>query len=187
MSTQIVCVYTAQASGALTGAQLATKIAAVPLDTQLLTDYGLSVTSDVTGNAGVVVTRTITLSMVPAAAALLNATLMGGSNGTGISSVAVAGAGTGYVGVPIVTPALQANIIRPAQMHAVMGAGFISSIVIDDPGDGYQTAPAINVTPLFKSLFPDGTDQVSPMQNFMTEVLEAAVLATVVASTPVVS
>ena len=187
MSTQIVCVYTAVAAGALTGAQLATKIGAVPLDSQLLTDYGLSVTSDVTGNSGIVVMRTITLSMVPAAAAVVNAALGGGPNGTGIGVVNVVGAGTGYVGVPTVTPAAQANIIRPAQMHAVMNAGTVASIAIDDPGDGYQTAPAITVTPLFKSLFPDGTDQVSPLQNFMTEVLEEAAFTPVVASIPVVS
>lgn len=187
MSTQIVCVYTAQASGALTGAQLATKLGAVPLDSQLLTDYGLSVASDVTTNAGVVVTRTITLSMIPGTPAALTSTLMGGTNGTGISAVTIVFAGIGYVGVPIVASAAQANIIRAAQMHAVMSGGAISSVVIDDPGLGYQTAPAITVTPLFKSLFPDGTDQVSPLQNFMTEVLEAAIMTSVVASTPVVS
>jgi hypothetical protein len=189
MSTTITCVYTAIATGALTGAQLATRMAAaaVPVDSQLLTDYGLSVTSDTTSNVATTVTRTIVLSMVPTVAATATAALGGGPSGTGISAVTVTGAGAGYVGVPIVAPAAQANIIRGAQMHAVMSGGTVASIVVDDPGQGYSTAPAIGITPLFKSLFPDGTDQVSPLANFMTEVIQASALTPVVASTPVVT
>jgi len=162
--------------------------AAVPLDSQLLTDYGLSTTSDSTSAAAATVTRTAVFSMVPAVAATATAALAGGSNGTGVSAVTVSGAGSGYVGIPVVTVQTAAGHpapIRPALFHAVMSGGTVASIVVDDPGLGYDVAPTIVITPLFKALFPDTTDQVSPLQNFMTEVIEQSALAMVIASAPV--
>jgi len=192
MATTITCVYTAIATGALTGAALATRMAAaaVPLDSQLLTDYGLSTTSDNTSAVSATVTRTAVFSMVPAVAASATAALAGGSNGTGVSAVTVSAAGSGYTGIPVVTAQTAAGHpapIRPALFHAVMSGNTVASIVVDDPGLGYDVAPTVVITPLFKAMFPDGSDQVSPLQNFMTEVIEQSALAMVIASAPVVT
>ena len=44
----------------------------------------------------------------------------------------------------------------------------LSGLVLDDPGGGYiPPAPAVTITPLFKALFPDGTDQVSPTAGWI--------------------
>lgn len=190
MSSLITCVYTALAAGAFTGAQLATKIGAVGLDSQLLVDYGLAVQSDTTGNAGSAVTRTIVLVMIPSVGGVATAALGGSNNGTGVSAVTLSFAGAGYVAPPVVTAQTQAghpSPIRPALFHAVLSGGVISSIVVDDPGIGYDVAPNVVITPLFKAMCPDTGDQVSPMSGFMTEILQNTVLTPVVASVPVVS
>jgi hypothetical protein len=66
MSSQIVCAYSVTAAGSFTAAELESRMAVVALDSDLLDLYGLGVTSDVTGNVGAAVTRTITLAMSPA-------------------------------------------------------------------------------------------------------------------------
>ncbi len=64
----------------------------------------------------------------------------------------------------------------------------LSGIILDDPGGGYvPPAPAVTITPLFKALFPDGTDQVSPTAMWMTEILQSALRTPVVATVPVVA
>jgi hypothetical protein len=63
----------------------------------------------------------------------------------------------------------------------------LSGAVLDDPGLGYSVVPAVTVVPLFKSLFPDGTDQGSPVANWMTEVFLEALSLPVIAAVPVVT
>jgi hypothetical protein len=138
MSTTLTCLYSAFAVGSFTGAQLATKVGAAPLDSQLVADYGLAVGSDSTGNIGATVTRTIVLNMNPTVAATATAALGGGNNGTGILVTITAG-GSGYAAPPVVTAQTQAGHpapIRPALLHAVIVAGVVTQIVIDDPGLG---------------------------------------------------
>lgn len=63
----------------------------------------------------------------------------------------------------------------------------LTGIAIDDPGLGYTSPPPVTITPLFKSLFPDGTDQVSPLAGWMTEIFQSGLKGPVVASVPVVA
>jgi hypothetical protein len=267
MTTQITCVYTATASGTITAAALVTAMAAVPLDVELLRNYGLRVTSDTTAAGGLVVTRTIVLAMNPSAAATATSTLFpGDGSASPIDLLTLSAAGLDYVAVPVVMlPQVPAGNIRRAQAHATLnvqsltvtapGSGYpggativfsggglapggvqatatptiggggavtgvtltsgggpytfpptatvvgvggsgaillahlgLSGVVLDDPGGGYiPPAPAVTITPLFKALFPDGTDQVSPTAGWMTEILQSALRTPVVAAVPVVA
>lgn len=79
--------------------------------------------------------------------------------GTGVGSVVVSNAGFNYTLPPIVTflgggrggngrytATAGPNFPQPsrvAQAHAVLTAGAVSSIVVDDPGIGYYTAPLV--------------------------------------------
>jgi hypothetical protein len=64
----------------------------------------------------------------------------------------------------------------------------VTSIPIDDPGAGYvPPPPAITITPQFKTLCPDGTDQASPVAGWMTQILQSALRTPVVAAVPVVA
>jgi len=51
----------------------------------------------------------------------------------------------------------------------------VSSITLTAPGRGYETAPDVVITPLFKAIAPDGTDQGSTMTGWMTGVIQAAI------------
>lgn len=65
----------------------------------------------------------------------------------GIASIAVSAGGTGYTVAPTVAiPAPTGANGRQATAHAVLLAGAVDSIVIDDPGYGYLTAPTPTMT-----------------------------------------
>jgi len=51
----------------------------------------------------------------------------------------------------------------------------VASITLTAPGRGYETAPDVVITPLFKAIAPDGTDQASTMTGWMTGVIQAAI------------
>lgn len=62
----------------------------------------------------------------------------------GVGSATIGAGGSGYTTAPTVTiaaPTLPGGI--QATAHAVVGAGAVTSIVIDNPGKGYASAPAI--------------------------------------------
>lgn len=266
MTTQITCAYKATATGTISAAALTAAMAAVPLDTELLRNYGLRVTSDATSAASLVVTRTIVLAMNPSAPASATSTLFpGDGSASPIDLLTLSAAGLDYVALPVVTlPSVPPGNIRRAQAHPTLnvqsltisapGSGYpgvssivfsggglapggvqatatptinfagaviavvlntaggpytfpptatvvgvggsgavllahlgLSGVVLDDPGGGYiPPAPAVTITPLFKALFPDGTDQVSPTAGWMTEILQSALRTPVVAVVPVV-
>src|SRR4029077_2517006 len=103
MTSQIVCAYSAIASGSFTAGQLSTLMAAVPQDNDLLVLYGLRSISDVMSTVGKTVTRTITLSMNPTVAATATATLGGGESQGPVQLITVTANGADYVNVPRVT------------------------------------------------------------------------------------
>lgn len=45
----------------------------------------------------------------------------------------------------------------------------------------------LDLTPGFKAMFPDGTDQTSPFWNFMTGLLQQSARSPIVAAAPVLS
>jgi hypothetical protein len=120
---------------------------------------------------------------VPPGSPDATAVLSFGGGGT-ITGVTVATAGGPYGIIPTVT------VVDPtgAGNGAILVAHLqVASITVDDPGNGYATAPAVTIAPLFHAMFPDSGDQVSPLWNWMTEVFQQAVLSPVITVAPVVS
>lgn len=98
-----------------------------------------------------------------------------------VTAVTVNTPGGPYSGVPTAT------LVGAGGSNGSLAAHLgLSGVAIDDPGIGYTAPPAVTITPLFKSLFPDGTDQVSPLSGWMTEVFQLALRSPVVAIVPVV-
>jgi hypothetical protein len=264
MTSQIQCTYAAVAAGVKTPAALVTLMAAVPLDSDLLTDYGLRSTADSTAAVGNVVSRVITVSMNPGVSAAATAVLASGVSSF-VEFINMTANGSDYVAPPVVTLSAPIAGSRQALAHANLGVASVSvsaggaaysaqsfavfskgqvppgsadatvtltivagvitavtvvtaggpygriptvtvvdptgagsgavlvahlgvaSVTIDDPGNGYPTAPTVTIQPLFHALFPDAGDQVSPLSGWMTEVLQQGILSPVVAFAPVVS
>ncbi|MBS7703328.1 phage tail sheath C-terminal domain-containing protein [Chelatococcus asaccharovorans] len=65
---------------------------------------------------------------------------------TGVAAINVGAGGSGYVqGTTTVTVAAAPAGGRTAKAHAVVVAGAVTSIVVDDPGFGYSSAPTITI------------------------------------------
>lgn len=113
-------------------------------------------------------------------AAELTLTIVGGH----ITAVAIADPGAGYAGIPQVT------IVDPLATGS--GGAIALSMGVDRvdvlrPGNGYSVAPTVALTPAFKVVFPDTSDQRAPFYNLMTTALSNSALTPVVAATPVLS
>jgi hypothetical protein len=139
MATQIV--YTATV-GNLTTADLQTRVAGAlaPLDTDLLSFWGLRFVSDVTGSIGAVITRTITVSMVPAVAGTIAVAITPGENEGPIISPVVTAAGSGYVRPPVL--AVVGNGVN-AKLSPTLGVVGISGLV---GGAAYGAAAQVVAT-----------------------------------------
>jgi hypothetical protein len=118
-------------------------------------------------------------------AAVLTPTIGGGGAITGVSTTF---AGSGYVGVPVVT------VVDPAVTPgtgALIGVSMgVGEILMLRGGTGYDAPPSVVLTPLFQALFPAGASpfesQEAPLFNLMNTVLEQAI-SSPVSSTVVVS
>jgi hypothetical protein len=89
----------------------------------------------------------------------------------------------------------------PAQLNLLMNAGTVPvdpailtilGITVSSDNTvsgGSSTARTIvlNLTPTFKTYFPDGTDQTAPFWNFMTNLISTSARSPVVAAAPVLS
>jgi hypothetical protein len=93
------------------------------------------------------------------------------------------------VGGPYTIPPIVTAVDSGGGSGAVLTVSLgLSGIVLDDPGLGYiPPPPNLTVVPQYKALFPDGTDQASPVVNWMTEVLQNELSVPVIALLPVVS
>jgi hypothetical protein len=95
--------------------------------------------------------------------------------------------------------AIAVGSLTPAQLVGRMGAAPVDasllslySLTVSSDTTGAVGATvtrtiSLAMSPAFKALFPDGTDQAAPVANWMTEVLGAALQSGVVAASPVVS
>lgn len=111
--------------------------------------------------------------------ATATATVVGGM----ITGIAVTSPGSGYTGIP------QVLILDPgggtgAEATAVMQVG---SLVLTNPGKAYSAAPTVVLTPLFKSQWPDGSNQAQPLAGLFLPGISKTSLAQVVASPPVIT
>lgn len=114
MTSTATLVYTAHLGGA-TDTEIAALMAAVAVPPSVLNAFGLRVISDTTPVANPVV-RTIVLGLNPASAATATAALLDlGASGSAVKSLAVTGAGSGYILPPIVTftGGRPADVVRP--------------------------------------------------------------------------
>lgn len=112
--------------------------------------------------------------------AKLTLTIAGGA----VTAVAVANAGSNYAGIPEVLIVDPIGSGRGASVNLTMQLGSIDLVY---PGEGYAEAPTVTLTPAFKAMFPDSSNQATPFANFMTSAIQAAVLSPVVADPPVLS
>ncbi len=115
--------------------------------------------------------------------AVLLPTIVGGV----ITAVTIAATGSGYVGVPTVT------VVDPgggtgAVITVSMGVG---KIEILRGGAGYNSPPAVVLTPIFQALFTPGVtpfpSQKAPLRELMTTALEQIIMSPVSASDPVIA
>lgn len=146
MTTTATLAYSAYLGG-LSAAQAQSIVEAVPLPADILTFYGVRVTSDNTTAADPVV-RTIVLALNPASAATAVASLLDQDSGSPIATVTVTSPGAGYVQAPSVsftggrpagiTPSiLSGSLDQPAAAFAYLKA--VSAAVVS-AGSGYSAA-----------------------------------------------
>jgi hypothetical protein len=191
MTSQISCSYEIIATGAVQVATLQAEVAAVAIPIVQLAEFGLRVLSDNTSALGPTITRTIVLGMNPSSNAAATTSLVpGDETGSPIQSASVSAGGSGYVQPPIVSfvgGVARPDNFTPATAHAVIESGVVTAVVVDNPGAGYTSPPTIVLTPLFKAMFPDTTDQGAPLAGWMTGVLQAALRLPIITLVPVVS
>ena len=99
----------------------------------------------------------------------------------GVITGATVTPGAGYIAVPqilIVDPAYTGS---GASIVVSMGVG---KYVVRSGGKGYQQ-PVVTLTPFFKAIFPDTSDQRAPLFNLLTNAISQATLTPVVALAPV--
>lgn len=103
-----------------------------------------------------------------------------------VTVITITDAGSGYVSPPNVL-IYDANV-APGSGAVVTARMGVERIDVVSPGRGLQTVPVVVLTPLFKSIFPDTSDQRSPFWNFpLKQSLQSAAATPVVASVPVLS
>lgn len=123
MATQITYKFSCYPTGpTVNAAALSTRLAAVPLDNDLLQFDGLRVISDATNIVASFVTRTIVLGMTPAGAGTVQANLDTSTTPSAILSYTVETTGNLYVRPPIVTIAdTPPGIGSGASAYATLG------------------------------------------------------------------
>jgi hypothetical protein len=113
-------------------------------------------------------------------AAKLTLTILAGN----ITGVAIADAGAGYAEIPNVLIVDPTGAGSGGKISLSMG---VDRIDVLRAGNGYQAPPTVTLTPAFKLIFPDSSDQRKPFYNLMTTALSNSVLSPVVAAPPVLS
>lgn len=99
-----------------------------------------------------------------------------------ITGVVMDDPGIGYIGVP------QVVIDGPPGVGAVATARMeLDRIDVRSPGLGYTSAASFVVTPVFKNVFPDGSDQSAPFFRFMEHAIQRGALTPVFSYPPVLS
>jgi hypothetical protein len=101
-----------------------------------------------------------------------------------VTGVAIADAGTGYPGLPQVTVVDPTGAGSGAVINLSMG---VDRIDVARAGRGYGSVPLVALTPAFKIMYPDTSNQGGPFANLMTTALAQATLSPVVASAPVIA
>jgi hypothetical protein len=112
--------------------------------------------------------------------ATVKLTIMAGS----ITAVTVMGNGARYTQLPQIlvidpTGSGTGGIITPR-----MGVG---SIELKTGGKGFKSAPSIMLTPFFKTLFPDSSNQAAPFFQLMQTAIAVSVISPVTSFAPVLT
>jgi hypothetical protein len=109
-------------------------------------------------------------------------TLGGGGTVTGLAGLTP---GENYVQPPTIVIYDPSGLGTGAVATARMGVDRIDVVF---PGQGLVTVPTVVLTPYFKSLFPDSSDQRTPFYNFPPQfAIEQATASQVVPGTPILS
>jgi hypothetical protein len=102
-----------------------------------------------------------------------------------ITGIAGLTPGSGYVQPPTMVIYDPTGAGSGGELTARMGVGAID---VTYKGRGLSTVPTVVLTPFFKSLFPDASDQKVPFYNFpMYQLLKAAIACEIVPATPMLS
>jgi hypothetical protein len=134
MSSIAVLAYTAYLGGA-TAAQVIAAMQSVPPPASTLNKLGIRTITNIAAGAGPVV-YTVTLGLGPTAPASGTPTLAdAGASGSGIASVAVSAAGSGYVAPPVVSFIGGRTILAP-------NPGFPSQQPVESMMTGDENTPA---------------------------------------------
>jgi hypothetical protein len=108
--------------------------------------------------------------------AKLNLTIVGGV----VTGVSIADPGVGYVGIPSV---VLSDPTGGATFKLTMGVG---QIEIVNPGEGYALGPIVIIRPAFIEMFPNETNQGTPLDDLMLQALQFAAASPVVSDPPIV-
>jgi hypothetical protein len=100
-----------------------------------------------------------------------------------INAVTIADAGSGYVGIPVVT--ITDPGVTPGSGGEVDLSMGVDEVEVVYPGQGFQSAPTILLLPAFESSFVGSEDK--PFFNLMTSAIQQAILSPVSADAPIVS
>jgi hypothetical protein len=90
------------------------------------------------------------------------------------------------------TPAQLALAIRAQSVPldpmliSLLGVTVASDATLSDATHA-ERGIVLNLTPAFKAMFPDATDQRSPFWNFMTGLIQASALTPIVADAPLLA
>jgi hypothetical protein len=106
-------------------------------------------------------------------------------SGGQISGVTILTNGTGYVQPPTVVIYDPSGLGSGGVITTSLG---LSNIVVDYPGLGMTTNPTVVLTPYFKAVFPDSSNQATPFENFpLFWALQKATASQVVPAAPVLT
>lgn len=135
-NSTMTCTYQTTVVGGQKLADMTARMAAVPLDLTLPTQYGLRLTGDNMGGAGNVITRTFSFGMLPTTPAVASTSLEAGSSASPIERTIVSVHGAGYVLRPGIDVVGTSNF--PARLSPVMDLS--NDAIIIKPGVGYHVA-----------------------------------------------
>ena len=105
-----------------------------------------------------------------------------------VTVIAITDPGEGYIQAPTVV-VTDTGVVPGTGAGATVGMG-VGTVIVTDPGQGYTpgTPPTVTLTPFFKSMFPDSSDQRVPFYFFpLTNQIKQALPTQVVSVVPVLS
>jgi hypothetical protein len=106
-------------------------------------------------------------------------------SGGNITGVTILTNGSGYVQLPTVVIYDPMGTGSGGAISVSLG---VENIVVDYPGHGMTTAPTVVLTPYFKSVFPDSSNQATPFENFpLFWALQRATASQVVPAVPLLT